>query len=241
MDNSILTPARKQTLAAAVTEQLRNAIIRGHFAPGQLLSEDQLAKTLGVSRGPIRDALIQLEREGLVSSQSNRRTVVASLSRRDLDEVYSLRLALERLAVQYAVHNALPEDFAAMKDIIDQLQEAATRGMTEQEAAALDIGFHDALYNSARHQRLLDAWSSIRSQVYVFLLSRNIANPDFRETVIIHGHTDILNALRKRDEKAAIESIEEHLRAAYIRILQNYAAEDPADGSTAPIPFRELA
>src|SRR5258708_7155625 len=115
MENSILTPAHKRTLAEAVTEQLRNAIIQGHFAPGQLLSEDQLARPLGVSRGPIRDALIQLEREGLVSSQSNRRTVVASLSRRDLDEVYSLRLALERLAVQYAVHNALPEDFATMK------------------------------------------------------------------------------------------------------------------------------
>lgn len=239
-ENSFLTPARKQTLAEAVTGQLRNAIIQGHFAPGQLLSEDQLARTLGVSRGPIRDALLQMEREGLVSSQANRRTVVARLSRRDLEEVYSLRYALERLAVQYAVHYAQPEDFAAMEEIINSLQEAAERGITEQEAAALDIGFHDLLYRSARHQRLLDAWSNIRSQVYVFLLSRNLANPDFRERAIIHGHTDILNAIREHDEKRAVESIEGHLRAAYIRIVQNYSAQETDTDSPAPMAFGEL-
>lgn len=240
IENSGLTPARKHTLAQVVTEQLRNAIIQGHFAPGQLLSEDQLARTLKVSRGPIRDALLHLEQEGLVSSQTNGRTVVARLSRRDLEEVYSLRYALERLAVQYAVHYAQPEDFVAMEDIINSLQQAAERGITEHEAAALDIGFHDLLYRSARHQRLLDAWSNIRSQVYVFLLSRNLANPDFREKVIIHGHTDILNAIREHDEKRAVESIEEHLRAAYTRIVKNYSAQESGDASLAPMPLSEL-
>lgn len=222
----VLTPARKQTLAEAVTEQLRDAILQGHFAPGQLLSEEQLARMLAVSRGPIRDAFLQLEREGLVSSQSNRRTVVARLSRADLEEVYTIRLALERLAVQYAIHYAQPEDFEAMEAIVRSLEKAAAQDVTVQEAAALDIGFHDLLYRSARHQRLLDAWSNIRSQVYVFLLSRNLANPDFRERVVIHGHTDILNALRARDEKRAVESIEAHLRGAYERIVQHYPDEE---------------
>ncbi len=121
------------------------------------------------------------------------------------------------------------------------LEEAITRGITEQEAATLDIGFHDLLYRSARHQHALDAWLNIRSQVYLFLLSRNLANPDFRERVISRGHSDILDALKKRDEKRALRSIEEHLRSAYMYIVQNYAGREDAAGTSLPGPLGDLA
>lgn len=237
--NLMLPP--KHTLTEDVTEQLRAAIFRGHFMPGERLSEEQLARTLGVSRGPIREAFVRLEREGLISSQANRRSIVARLSRRDLEEVYTIRLALERLAVQYAVHYAEDSDFVAMEANTQSLEEAIARGITEQEAATLDIGFHDLLYRSARHQHVLDAWLNIRSQVYLFLLSRNLANPDFRERVISRGHSDILDALKQRDEKRAIRSIEEHLRSAYLYIVQNYAGREDAAGSTLPGPLGDLA
>ena len=233
-DSASLTLPPKHTLTEDVTEQLRDAIFRGHFVPGQRLSEEQLARTLGVSRGPIREAFVRLEREGLISSQANRRSVVARLSGRDLEEVYTIRLALERLAVQYAVHYAQASDFSAMESNTQALDEAIARGITEQEAATLDIGFHDLLYRSARHQKVLDAWLNIRSQVYLFLLSRNLANPDFRERVISRGHSELLDALTQRDEKLAVASIEHHLRSAYLYIVKNYA--DPADGNGALLP-----
>ena len=237
---STLTLPPKHTLTEDVTEQLRDAIFRGHFTPGQSLSEEQLARTLGVSRGPIREAFVRLEREGLISSQANRRTIVARLSHRDLEEVYTIRLALERLAIQYAVHYAQAKDFAAMEANTRLLEEAVARGITEQEAAALDIGFHDLLYRSSHHQHVLDAWLNIRSQVYLFLLSRNLANPDFRDRVIIHGHSDILDALSKRDEQRAIRSIEEHLRAAYLYIFKNYVDHEDADQASRPGPLGDL-
>jgi DNA-binding GntR family transcriptional regulator len=236
-----LTLPPKHTLTEDVTEQLRDAIFRGHFMPGQRLSEEQLARSLGVSRGPIREAFVRLEREGLIFSQANRRSVVTRLSRRDLEEVYTIRLALERLAVQYAVHYAQASDFAAMEANTQLLEEAITRGITEQEAARLDIGFHDLIYRAARHQHALDAWLNIRSQVYLFLLSRNLANPDFRERVIIRGHSDILDALIKHDEKRALRSIEEHMRSAYLYIVPNYADHEHAAGSAMPQPLRDLA
>jgi len=236
-----LTLPPKRTLTEDVVDQLRDAIFRGHFAPGQRLSEEQLARTLGVSRGPIREAFVRLEREGLVSSQANRRTVVARLSRRDLEEVYTIRVALERLAVQYAVHYAQSEDFAAMEANTRALEDAAARGMTEQEAAALDIGFHDLLYRAARHAHVLDAWLNIRSQVYVFMLSRNLANPDFRERVIVRGHNDIMDALTKRDEKRAVKAIEGHLRSAYSYILENYPETDETAESLPARPLGGLA
>jgi len=242
---SPLAPARKRTLTEDVTDRLREAILRGQLEPGQHLSEEQLARALTVSRGPVREALLQLEREGLVLIRSNRRAMVVRLSRKDVEEVYTLRIALERIAIQYAIRNAQDDDFAAMEDTIHSMQESASRGMTAQAAADLDIHFHDQLYQAARHDRLKDAWSNLRSQVYVFLLTRNVANSDFREKVMIQGHVDILNALRARDEKSALSHMEAHLRAAYQRIVENYPADngdtlhvEPLFGSLAPLRVR---
>lgn len=227
----LLAPARKRTLAEDATERLREAILHGYFAPGQALSEEQLARSLAVSRGPIRDALQQLEREGLVMTGANGRATIARLSRHDLDQVYSLRLALERLAVVEAIRNAERADLDAMANVLQQMEQAVARGFTAQEAADLDIAFHDLLYRAARHERLYDAWSNLRSQVYVFLLSRNIADADYKGQLTISGHAQLLDALRSRDEAAVLESIEVHLRAAYSRIVKNYPAQDePADG-----------
>lgn len=235
-----LTQARKRTLTDDVTDQLREAIFRGHFAPGQHLSEAQLAQTLGVSRGPIREAFVRLEREGLIASQANRRSLVAQLSRRDLEEVYTLRLALERLAVQYAVHAAQADDFAAMAANTHALEAAVARGLTEPEAATLDIGFHDLIYQAARHAHLLAAWTNIRSQVYLFLLSRNRANPDFRERTIAQTHAGIWQALKARDSQRAVAAIEVHLRGAYNYIAEHYP-DQPAAEALPTGPLGDLA
>src|SRR5437773_3057464 len=101
-----LTPTVKRSLADDVADRLRDAIFQGSFKPGEPLREEQLAAMLDVSRGPVREALVQLEREGLVLVRRHRGATVARLSRGDLEEVYSLRLALERLAMQRAVRYA---------------------------------------------------------------------------------------------------------------------------------------
>src|SRR5690348_5191056 len=93
-----LTPAIKRSLADDVVDRLRDAIFHGSYKPGEPLREEQLAAMLDVSRGPVREALVQLEREGLVIVRRHRGATVARLSRVDVEDVYSLRLALERLA-----------------------------------------------------------------------------------------------------------------------------------------------
>jgi len=216
-----LHPPPKRNLADAVTERLRDAILNGKFKPGQLLREEQLATMLDLSRGPVREALIRLEREGLVQVRRHRGTIVAQLSRTDVEEVYGLRLALERLAVQNAVRHATEQDFAAMEQVLAAFDTALVYNPSEHEIARLDLQFHDIIYRAARHQRLYDCWANLRSQIYIFLLSRNIANPDFRQ-ITLRGHTDILDVLRARDEAHAVQVIEEHLRAAYERIIVEY-------------------
>ena len=221
-----LTPTVKRSLADDVVDRLRDAIFHGSFKPGEALREEQLAAMLDVSRGPVREALVQLEREGLVLVRRHRGATVARLSRSDLEDVYSLRLALERLAIQRAARYATEQDFAAMEAVLLAFDVALSRGPSEKEVAELDVRFHDLIYQAARHQRLYDCWANLKSQIYIFLLSRNVADPDFR-AVTVKAHADLLAAIRTRDEARATIEIEDHLRGAYERVVRGYKAAEP--------------
>lgn len=223
--SSVLAPAPRRVLAEDVAERLREAILRGYFAPGQRLREEGLAATLDVSRGTVREALTELERQGLVIIRRHRGATVARLSRSDVEEVYSLRLALEQLAVQQAARKASPEDLAAMEAVLNEMVEAFPRGVSPREVADLDVRFHDLLYRAAKHERLSDCWSNLRSQIYVFLLTRNAANPDFRELTVTM-HATILDALRAHDEQTAVQVIAEHLHGSYLRVLKVYTDKE---------------
>lgn len=214
----ILTPPARRTLAHEVMERLRDAILRNQLRPGQQLRENSLAESMGVSRGPVREALIQLEREGLILRERNRTAMVARLSRKDLDEIHSLRVSLEGLAVTCACRNATTADLDVMQDVIEAMTREVNAGLTEQEGADLDLRFHDLLYRSSRHDRLQAIWSTLRHQVYLILLNRNAANPNYAE-ILVEGHRDILDAIRARDEAKARAVAESHLRFAYETVL----------------------
>src|SRR6478672_11521905 len=150
MSISPLTPTVKRSLADDVVDRLRDAIFHGSFKPGEALREEQLAAMLDVSRGPVREALVQLEREGLVLVRRHRGASVARLSRADLEDVYSLRLALERLAVLQATRYATDEDFVAMEAVLEAFNVALSHDPSEKDVAELDVRFHDLIYQAAR-------------------------------------------------------------------------------------------
>lgn len=221
------TPQDDAPLAASIRLRLRQAILQGDFAPGEHLREVEIAARHQVSRGPVREALLQLEQEGLVLLRRNRGAVVARLSRADLEEVFSLRVALERLAAARAARHGTEADFGVMDGVLHEFRGTGSgQPLTEQEAADQDVRFHDAVYRAAHHERLYAAWSGIRSQVYVLLLARNVAGPDFREDTYI-GHLELAYMIRTRDETRVIAAIERHLEASYARVLASYPDESP--------------
>jgi DNA-binding GntR family transcriptional regulator len=229
-----MAPAVRYGLAETVADRLRETILHGYFAPDERLREEHLAELLQVSRGPVREALTQLEREGLVVIRPNRGASVARLSTVDLEEVYSLRLVLERLAVQYAVRRATDEDFAAMDRVMEALETAVARGITTQETAALDTGFHDLIYQASHHQRLIDAWAMLRSQLYLFLLTRIVDGMRFREEIVAK-HARILAALKSRDEARATDLIDSHIRSSYPLVRKRTGAHQGTDDLPASI------
>jgi DNA-binding GntR family transcriptional regulator len=169
----------------------------------------------------VREALDRLEREGLVVVSRTGRASVARLSRQDLDEVFSLRRMLERLAVEYACQRATPEDLAALQAVVDEMAAAIARGISEKEAAELDLRFHDRIYQSSGHLRLLNTWHTLRSQVYVLMLSRNVASANFQD-VAVNGHQGIVDAIRSRNVQEAIAIIEQHMLVAYELVSKSY-------------------
>ena len=95
------------------------------------------------------------------------------------------------------------------------------RGISEKEAAELDLRFHDVVYQASRHQRLLNYWTTLRPQVYVMMLGRNVASADFRDAAV-RGHQDILDTIKAGDKQRALDLIERHMRVAYDLVSQSY-------------------
>ena len=229
---AVLALPESRGLGVDIAARLRAAILNGHFAPGERLGEELLARSMGVSRGPVREALVRLEREGLVVIRRNRGAFVAQLAPEDLDEVYTLRVALERLAVRRALRHADAGILAEMQGLVDAMKVTAERGITEQEAADLDVRFHDLIYRAANHRRLYECWATLRPQIHIVLLNRNVAHEDFRD-YLVASHQAILDVLRDRDEERALALLDDHLRGSYERVVISYGrrlAHNVGDG-----------
>jgi DNA-binding GntR family transcriptional regulator len=204
-------PARRRGLADEVADRIRDAIFDGGYAPGSQLREVELAEALGVSRGPVREALLKLEREGLVRSEWHRGATVTTLSEVDVVELDSLRAALEQLAVELVVDRARDDDLAAIDAVVRRMERAAD----EHELVRCDLDFHDAVYAAAGHRRLREAWQAIRSQVHLFLLTRIGVETEGYLTAIPAEHRQLADALRARDRAAALDLFTAHRRHAF--------------------------
>ncbi|MEV7039749.1 GntR family transcriptional regulator [Amycolatopsis sp. NPDC051061] len=204
-----VAPARRRGLADEVADRIRDAIFDGTYALGSQLREVELAEALGVSRGPVREALLKLEREGLVRGEWHRGTTVTSLSEVDVAELDSLRAALEQLAVGLVV------DRVPGLEAVDAAVARMERATGEHEMVRCDLVFHDAVYQAAGHRRLGEAWQAIRSQVHLFLLTRIGVETDGYLAGIPAEHRRLADALRAGDREAALELFVTHRRHAF--------------------------
>jgi len=218
-------------MADEVADRVREAIYAGVYVPGAPLREVELATVLRVSRGPVREALLRLEREGLVCTQWHRGTTVTTLSAEDVDELYSLREVLEELAVQRLIRHATDADLQAVRAAADQLDSAADKHTTVQR----DLNFHDAVFAAAHHRRLEDAWRAIRSQVHLFLLIRLGVSDDEYTGHIATEHRELADVLMARDEQHALQLFADHRRHSAALVATQVSRNSPqATASQAP-------
>jgi DNA-binding GntR family transcriptional regulator len=207
-------PVLRRGLADEAARRIRQAIFDGRLTPGSQLREVELAAQLEVSRGPVREAMLQLEREGLVQIRWHRGAHVTMLSAEDATELYSLRDALEGLAVRRVVERATEKEIGALDALVDRMERAGS----DHDLLHLDMAFHDAVYAAAGHRRLREAWEAIRSQIHLFLLNRVAVSDDYRDHVPAE-HRALVASLRARDADRAAAMFAEHLHVAYRRLL----------------------
>lgn len=232
-----IRPAKRTGLAGEVVESIRQAIFDGVFKVGDRLGEVEIAQQLDVSRGPVREALVQLRQEGLVSMELHRGASVVTLSANDVLELATLRTTLETFAIERAATLRTDADLAALRRIIREMT-LAVETADEHRLTQLDIAFHDAVYEAAKHDRLTNAWGTIRSQMLLFLLTRAKANQDYL-TIAVAEHTELLELIESGDAAKAREAIQAHASGAYDRLVQTYSSEDrsafpPLDVSMSP-------
>lgn len=208
-------PVRRKAYGELVTEHLRDAIVRGELGRGHRLVEEQLAERYGVSRGPIRDALRRLELESLVESQGNG-TYVIGITESDIDELYSLREAIETLAADLALKRGRAEDWQEMARLVARLDEAADAGDGDAFAAA-DIQFHSLIYTFSGHRRLADVWYQYSPMLTTLLRTTVLVDADLHQSAA--KHHILLDLMMSGDHPAVSAEIRDHLEGSHQRML----------------------
>ncbi|MDL1899747.1 GntR family transcriptional regulator [Anaerolineae bacterium CFX9] len=206
-----LTALQNEPLRKRVLDALRDAILSGELKPGQALVETELAADLGVSRAPLREALQQLAAEGLVEVVPYRGAAVRMLHRKDIEELYSLRIALETFAARRIIEANLPEASRRLHAIFDDMLAAADAGDISR-VSQIDRQFHDALIELSDHSLLQSMWNAVNLRVRQVMALRNRRNSDIRQ--IAFNHLPIIEAIDKRDLPEATRLLETHIASA---------------------------
>jgi len=217
--------ATRRVLADEVTDDLRDAIVSHELEPGRKLTEDELASQLGVSRGPVREALMRLEREGLVVIERHRGATIASWNRQDIEEIYSLRGALEELALEWACKNATSADIAEMEDILKEYSALTNKQRTPKTTSRIDLDFHSALFRAAHHERLNRSWEILRSQIHTFLNYTWSQDDSINKKFLPHwspDHTKLLEIIKEKRVEEARNEIHRHVARGFERVVTHF-------------------
>jgi GntR family transcriptional regulator of gluconate operon len=220
---SHIHPLDQSRLGDEVAQMLRRAIISGELDSGTHLVESVLSERFQVSRAPIREALRELEGEGLVESR-RRGVYVKGLTRQDVWELYGLRTMLEGAAVELAVSRFGEEDIAALRGHLETMAAAASTGRRSDFAKA-DMGFHTQVFERVGHRRLLRVWQSFVETYRVVLEITDTENPDLDAVVMDHAH--IVAAIERRDSDEARRRIEESLRNGQADFERRFGTDPP--------------
>ena len=212
----------RRSLPARVREAIEERILTGTLREGDQIVEYQLARQLGISQTPVREALRTLERDGLVVTRPHRGTFVRRISRREATERYSLGMELEAFAARLALPRLTEADFRTLDEIVDDMAAAAALRSTGGEAAfaqsvELNVAFHRYLVERAGHDLLLKAWLSVNPLNWRFVTYTRLLSPDPVE--LAERHRSLLAAYRSGDQVLAAGAIRQHIWEVAERVI----------------------
>lgn len=217
------TATRGDALAEQAYVVLRDAILSHQLLPGTRLSVPELARRLGVSRSPAREAVARIAYEGLATVEPHRGAVVADIRPQDLVEIYSLREVLEGLACRLASRRLRDNDVERLQEILDEHEQAIKLGDLERHYE-LDQAFHAEIRRIARHQRLTDSLDRLQGQVRVAMSTTHRSRGGMPQA--LSEHQAILQALISTDPEHAERTGRAHVARLLHELERSAHSED---------------
>ena len=214
-----------QNASVAATELIRQAILDGRLEPGSRLKEQELAEELGISRTPVREALLMLQAEGLIVTTPNRSAVVREHDADDLEDLYQLRAVLEGYAARQAAKRIAGEELDRLNDScarFDALSGSDIRALVKE-----NLFFHSTILGAAGSERL--SWMVQKVIELPLVYKSYMWYPVDQKRISAHHHRQITNALGERDAERAELIMQEHIfEARDLLVSRLRAAEDSA-------------
>lgn len=206
------------TIAKQVVRAIRRQIFSGALKPDERVVEAEIAAAMGISRGPVREALAELEKEGLLITYPRRGTYVKSFSLKDIEEIYTLRAIVEGYAVTRALDRLAEEDLAWLREILDEISEMAEK-KDVIEVAQLNMQFHRKILELSDHRRLYATWESLLAQTQMLSAMTTeyyTSLPDIRKS-----HELLLDALTTRDKEHSKKCFEHHILVSMNELINH--------------------
>jgi DNA-binding GntR family transcriptional regulator len=227
-DELRLPRVQPRVLRQEVLEAIRSAILANRIQPGSRLLEAEVATRMGVSRAPVREAIRQLEQEGLVEFFPHRGAVVVGLPEDEIDAIYELRAGIEARATARACATATDDDLTHLDGLIADMQKAL-REHDIDEVAEIDLRFHGAIVELSGFSLLKHIWQSLDGLVRVRsyqALDRPGRAAQYFLSGSIASHSVLVDALRARDPQRAADAARAHI----LDVVEQLQSGDAAAG-----------
>ena len=222
--NASIKEVAAKSLRSRVFHQLEQNIISGKYPPGMALNEKQLCQELGVSRTPLREALSQLELEGLVESKPNKGSVVLGISPQDIEDIYTIKLELEGLAAKLAAERITPEEHTELEETVSMTEFYMKKGDVDK-MVELDSRFHDIICKAGKNRPLRDMMSNYHNFVKRARHKSLVTTPD-RIPRMLTEHRRIMQAIAAGDGELAKSLAVEHISKARVSISKAIHEKD---------------
>jgi len=203
----------QNSLGNKIFRQLQDDILNGKYEPGDVLTETKLSEELGVSRTPIREALKQLELEGLVkTTPGSKRVIVQGITEQDIEDIYTIRMMIEGLAARWAAEKITTEEAKKLKEVVDFEEFYTMKGGNTGNLIKIDSKFHDLVFKASKSRPLIHILSTFHHYVQS-ARGASFSTPG-RAQKVFEEHKAIAQAIIDRNPDLAEKLTTQHVKNA---------------------------
>ena len=228
----VLEPLRRDSTPERIAAQLRLGVVTGRLPPGQALREVEVARQLGVSRGPVREAFQRLIQEGLLEAHPARGVFVLQLTADDIADLYLARGAVETTAAQLLARSGSAGPLDELSAALAELK--AAPGDDWNELVSLDLRLHEVLVRSTGSKRLARMFDTLAAETRMCMVALESFYPERAD--LVTEHAEIVQAIQRGDAAAATRLLERHMADSVRRLAGRTGQAGGAGGAAQPGP-----